>query len=574
MTHWYEMPDDQKDTWHWMGVSLSLAHTIGLHRNPANSSMDPQRQKLWKRIWWSTYTRDRLIALGMRRPTRVKDEDCDVPLPTIDDFDFKPLSPEVIQVLGDCELVHNVAHQKELATMFVEKAKLCLCISHVLSAQYSVLSHKFGGTTETTMMLVPKKAAAETCEVRNCDNELESWLASLPEAAQYRPPASSSLSNGEEVLHLHRALLKMIYYTTSSALHRPQVLPATPVPTVEAELQSLSRAKVRHAAVEITTIAQDLHVLDLTRYLPTTGVTVLLPAVIIHLLDIKSNDLSIRNSSLHRFYQCMQILSRLREIYASADFATSFLEAAIRKAGIQISTQVPTTTREKPTTINPAAARLDTLTPPPDTATEPVSNTDFIKPAVPSVPTFPVSDEPDLLFASTPPDSVGSENGSTQNVRTDTAVTDLFSTSDQQETSLTEFMNLAHDADITQNDLDALINFDDAGVDFFPAPEDGTGIDFGLPDGDGKLQLDINWMRDFGLNNMDSGCTGISNEDVKLQVPQDDGQDNQSPNQAPPVNVELGGGPGDLQPAMPETLSVPGGVEVGGDIAIKISACR
>ena len=575
------MPDDQKDTWHWMGVSLSLAHTIGLHRNPANSSMDPQRQKLWKRIWWSTYTRDRLIALGMRRPTRVKDEDCDVPLPTVDDFDFKPLSPEVIQVLGDCEMVHNVAHQKELATMFVEKAKLCLCISHVLSAQYSVLSHKFGGTTETTMMLVPKKAAAETCEVRNCDNELESWLANLPEAAQYRPPASSSLSNGEEVLHLHRALLKMIYYTTSSALHRPQVLPATPVPTVEAELQSLSRAKVRHAAVEITTIAQDLHVLDLTRYLPTTGVTVLLPAVIIHLLDIKSNDLSIRNSSLHRFYQCMQILSRLREIYASADFATSFLEAAIRKAGIQISTQVPPTAREKPTTINPVAARLDTLTPPPDTASEPAPNADFMKPPMPSIPTFPVADEPGLLFASTPPDSVGSENGSTQNMRNDSTTTNLFGASNE-ETSLTEFMNLAHDADITQNDLDALINFDDTGADLFPAPEDGTGIDFGLPDGDGKLQLDINWMRDFGLNNTDSlnnadsDSTGINNDDMKTKAPENDGQDHPSTTQGSAAKVELGvaevGGPGDQQPAMPETLGVPGGVEVGGDIAIKISA--
>ena len=590
MTHWYEMPDDQKDTWHWMGVSLSLAHTIGLHRNPANSSMDVQRQKLWKRIWWSTYTRDRLIALGMRRPTRVKDEDCDVPLPTIDDFDFKPLSPEVVQVLGDCEMVHNVAHQKELAIMFVEKAKLCLCISHVLTAQYSVLSHKFGGTTETTMMLVPKKAAAETCEVRHCDNELESWLTGLPEAAQYRPPATSSLSNGDEVLHLHRALLKMIYFTTSSALHRPQVLPATPVPTVEAELQSLSRAKVRHAAVEITNIAQDLHVLDLTRYLPTTGVTVLLPAVIIHLLDIKSNDLSIRNSSLHRFYQCMQILSRLREIYASADFATSFLEAAIRKAGIQLSTHVPPTTREKPTTINPAAARLDNLTPPPDTATtEPIPDPNFMKPSIPSIPTFHIPEEPDLLFASTPPHSVGSENGSTQNMRNDSITADMFgpladnnnnnnnnnnTQNDASEPSLTEFMNLAHDADITQNDLDALINFDDAGADLFGTADDGSGIDFGLPDGDGKLQLDINWMRDFNLANTDLDDTagGGGGGGMKLKTEFNhtgDGRDLQTTCPSPAGAVVEGGEPSDLRSSVPELSGVD---QVGEDLAITISA--
>src|SRR5438034_11190667 len=98
--------------------------------------MNPPRQRLWKRIWSSTYTRDRLIALGMRRPTRIKDKDCDVPMLTLDDFDIKPFPHEVVQMIGDCELLRNVAHQKDLAVMFIEKAKLCLCISHVLSAQY------------------------------------------------------------------------------------------------------------------------------------------------------------------------------------------------------------------------------------------------------------------------------------------------------------------------------------------------------------------------------------------------------------------------------------------------------
>jgi Fungal specific transcription factor domain. len=145
MTYWYETPDDQKDTWHWMGVSLSLAHTIGLHRDPGNSGMDLRRQRLWKRIWWSTYTRDRLIALGMRRPMRIKDDDCDVPMLTLDDFEFKTFPPEIVNMVGNCELLRNVNHQRELGLMFIEKAKLCLCVSHVLSAQYSVLSHKFGG---------------------------------------------------------------------------------------------------------------------------------------------------------------------------------------------------------------------------------------------------------------------------------------------------------------------------------------------------------------------------------------------------------------------------------------------
>jgi hypothetical protein len=477
MTYWYETPDDQKDTWHWMGVSLSLAHTIGLHRDPGTSGMSAGRTRLWKRIWWSTYTRDRLIALGMRRPMRVKDDDCDVPMLTIDDFEFKTFPPEVLNMLGDCELLDNLQDQRHLAMMFIEKAKLCLCVSRVLSAQYSVLSHRFGGTTETTMMLVPKKSSSETFQVRQCDEALEHWQANLPAEIQYQSssfkgPRSTGFSQAEESLVLHRALLRMIYLTTSSALHRPQVLPASPFPTVEAELQEVSRNKVRRAAVEITNIAQGLHRLNLTRYMPTAGVTVLLPAVIIHLLDIKSNDPSVRMGSLQRFYQCMRILQRLREIYASADFATSFLEAAIRKAGIQISVPGVDTTKQN-TAAPSSTARPRTITPPPDSLAQKIP--DLTYPDATSGFRIPETDG--MTFnAATPPHSNPSENGSTQNLNPN-ILHEGFDLSAHPDMSLNEFIDLANGAEVTQNDFDALINFDDAGADLFAA-EDSLDLDF------------------------------------------------------------------------------------------------
>ncbi|KAL5337792.1 fungal-specific transcription factor domain-containing protein [Aspergillus crustosus] len=479
MTYWYETPDDQKDTWHWMGVSLSLAHTIGLHRDPANSRMDIRRQRMWKRIWWSTYTRDRLIALGMRRPMRVKDDDCDVPMLTLDDFEFHPFSPEIVNMVGSSEILQSVTHQRELASMFIEKAKLCLCVSHVLSAQYSVLSHKFGGTMETTMMLVPKKSAAETFEVRRCDQELEDWLAHLPTEIQYSTAAPSKLSEAEEVLHSHRALLKMVYLTTSSALHRPQVLPAVPFPSMDTELQDISRNKVRFAAIEITNIAQDLHSLDLTRYFPTTGVTVLLPAVIIHLLDIKSSDPNVRMTSLQRFYQCMRILQRLREIYASADFATSFLEAAIRKAGIQL-TVPPQELQKRTSNTRNSSSRTNALTPPPDSLSQRIPDLTFPKSSSAGAATLNLVDEAQQAFASTPPASDGSENGSSNNINPNDH-RDAFAIPNIEETelSLSQLMDLANDAEVTQNDFDALINFDDAGADFFSS-ENGMDMAGGV----------------------------------------------------------------------------------------------
>ena len=180
MTYWYETPDDQKDTWHWMGVAISLAHTIGLHRNPENSTMEPRKKKLWKRIWWSCFMRDRLIALGMRRPTRVKDEDYDVPMLTESDFEIAPVAEHITVISPECSLAKDVEAQRQLAQMCIAKAKLCLCVSHVLSAQYSVLVRCQGmqgveGATRSSVMLFPKKLD-QTDEVRNCDMELSQWI--------------------------------------------------------------------------------------------------------------------------------------------------------------------------------------------------------------------------------------------------------------------------------------------------------------------------------------------------------------------------------------------------------------
>ncbi|KAI1415176.1 fungal-specific transcription factor domain-containing protein [Hypoxylon sp. FL1857] len=341
MTYWYETPDDQKDTWHWMGVAISLAHTIGLHRNPANTNMSPRKQKLWKRIWWSCFMRDRLIALGMRRPTRIKDEDFDVPMLDEHDFEIEPLADE-IQIIGpECTLVRDVLMQQELALMCIAKAKLCLCISHMLKAQYSVLirdKSRAENTTNSTMMLFPNKQLDNVESVNSCDLELLAWVQSLPACCQYRPLSTLDLKNGRATIAVQRNLLHMVYYTTISALHRPQFLPSSPThaPQTSAQAQDMSRTRVRDAAAQITRMVAELHTLRLEKYLPTTGVTVILPAMIIHLLEMKNPLPQPREIAMRGFKQCMKAMEKLRDIYAAADYAVAFLDAALRKAAIDL----------------------------------------------------------------------------------------------------------------------------------------------------------------------------------------------------------------------------------------------
>lgn len=102
----------------------------------------------------------------------------------------------------------------------------------------------------------------------------------------------------------------------------------------------MSRLRVRDAAMHITRMASELGHLRLEKFLPTTGVTVILPAMIIHLLEMKNPASDARDRATRGFRQCMRVMEKLREIYAAADYATGFLDAALRKAAIDINTNL------------------------------------------------------------------------------------------------------------------------------------------------------------------------------------------------------------------------------------------
>ncbi|SPQ21835.1 4c465d98-e665-4da4-9b99-69696795afe2 [Thermothielavioides terrestris] len=359
MTYWYETPDDQKDTWHWMGVAISLAHTIGLHRDPSKTPMIPRKQKLWKRVWWSCLMRDRLVALGMRRPTRIKSEDFDVPPLNEADFEIEALSEEN-QLLGpECALMRDVEMQRELAIMCIEKAKLCMFIGDMLKVQYSVLSRsgvRPEQTVNSTHMLLPNKNPENMQEVERVDKDLRDWFASLPECCQYRPLDSITVTDANKVLGVQRNLLHMIYHTTVSALHRPLFLPASPTegPSTPVEVQEMARKRVREAAEQITAMAAEMRQRGLERYLPTTGVTVILPAMIVHMLDTKSLDPATRAKAMLGLKECLIVMNNLRNIYAAADFATGFLDALLRRGMLGGPPQQPPQPQPQP---QPAAAR-------------------------------------------------------------------------------------------------------------------------------------------------------------------------------------------------------------------------
>lgn len=313
MTYWFGGPADVKDTWHWSGIAISLAQECGFHRDPSHLSISDADKRLRRRVWWSCYMRDRLIALGIRRPARLADDEASVPMLTLDDFDHigPGASPDV-------------------AATCVDLASLCVLIGRILHSQYSGLPTHPGGDL-TKFAVLPRPWHAREKHVAQLDCALEEWLQIRDPRSIYTPGNASSQRG---YLHLHQIQLQIIYLTAVGALHRPQVFCSAPAPAAPGRRES--RQKLRQAAGALNKLAFDLRSAGLMGYLFTSSVPAFLSAAIVHLLDVQSADEQTGSLSLGRFYHCVQVLQDLRAIYVSADAAVAFLETVLRMVDVNV----------------------------------------------------------------------------------------------------------------------------------------------------------------------------------------------------------------------------------------------
>ncbi|KPI41827.1 Cutinase transcription factor 1 beta [Cyphellophora attinorum] len=333
MSFEYEKWDKRRHTWYWSGLALSQAQSMALNSSSSAPSLPPETQMLHRRLWWSLYIRDRLIGLGLRRPMRIKDSDFDVKPLDMHAFDTSAFKIDFTTSAGQVYIQQdsNLAHLCALCC--IELAKLCVCIGHILSTQYTVL----GQRTEMTksMIVAPRPLEERLSSLSRCDEELRTWYEVLE--PQLRPFA---LSRGSDISkacsEVHWPILHMIYRTAIVVLHRPHMLQRQVGQIKDAAGQALSREKVKAAACTLTRITQTIYQQGHFHLLPTSAVSALLAASLAHLSTLKSSDEDARDASAYRFCQSSQLLQELRNTYASADSAVAFLGMTVRKAGLSL----------------------------------------------------------------------------------------------------------------------------------------------------------------------------------------------------------------------------------------------
>lgn len=138
--------------WAEVGSLVGISHDIGLNIDASDWDITIPEKRRRKRLWWAVYMQDKWAALTLGRPPYLNDEQHDVTMVQVSDFETAD-SP-----LSDKESV--------AARTFIAHARLAKILSGILSRLYSVKGVK----------QMRSIAVQEVCDVvSHFTQQLEAW---------------------------------------------------------------------------------------------------------------------------------------------------------------------------------------------------------------------------------------------------------------------------------------------------------------------------------------------------------------------------------------------------------------
>lgn len=298
---WYwEGPEDvTKNVFYWSRVATIVAQGSGMHRSVEGSQLSKADKRLWKRIWWTLFTRDRSVAVALGRPVHINLDDSDVEMLTEDDFleddDGRP-----------SEYPFDPVH----VHFFMQYVKLCEIMGLVLSQQYSVAA---------------KGRQRNPIDLTHSDMALADWLQNCPKTVYWEMPRH----------HFWSALLHSNYYTTLCLLHRAHMPPGGGNSRFPEDAAYPSRNIAFQAAAMITSIIENLSAHDQLRYCPAFIVYSLFSALIMHVYQMRSPVQTIQQVTQDRIRTCMTALKDVSTVWLVGKMVYTLFEAILGNRNLE-----------------------------------------------------------------------------------------------------------------------------------------------------------------------------------------------------------------------------------------------
>ncbi|KAI0132756.1 fungal-specific transcription factor domain-containing protein [Xylariales sp. AK1849] len=293
---WYwEGPEDvTKNVFYWSRVATIVAQGSGMHRTVESSQLSKADKRLWKRIWWTLFTRDRSVAVALGRPVHINLDDSDVEMLTEEDF-----------IEDESDFANAYPVDPVHVHFFLQYVKLCEIMGLVLSQQYSVAS---------------KGRQRNAIDLTHSDMTLADWLQNCPKTVYWEMPRH----------HFWSALLHANYYTTLCLLHRAHMPPNTNYPGRFPDDSSYpSRNIAFQAAGMITSIIENLSAHDELRYCPAFINYSLFSALIMHVYQMRSPVPSIQQVTHDRIRTCMAALKEVSRVWLVGKMVYTLFESIL-----------------------------------------------------------------------------------------------------------------------------------------------------------------------------------------------------------------------------------------------------
>ncbi|KAG7287786.1 Cutinase transcription factor 1 alpha [Staphylotrichum longicolle] len=264
---WYwEGPEDvTKNVFYWTRVATIVAQGSGMHRSVEGSQLSKADKRLWKRIWWSLFTRDRSVAVALGRPCHINLDDSDVEMLTEDDF-----------VEDDSDQASEYPPDPIHVQFFLQYVKLCEIMGLVLSQQYSVAA---------------KGRRHNPIDLTHSDMALADWLQNCPKLVYWEMPRHHFWFPDESVYP--------------------------------------SRNIAFQAAAMITSIIENLSARGELRYCPAFVVYSLFSALIMHVYQMRSPVPSIQQVTQDRIRTCMGALKDVSKVWLVGKMVHTLFESIL-----------------------------------------------------------------------------------------------------------------------------------------------------------------------------------------------------------------------------------------------------
>ncbi|KAH6994674.1 fungal-specific transcription factor domain-containing protein [Fusarium venenatum] len=323
--------DEVKGPWYWVNTAISMGYSIGLHRTSTTTDLPPRKRRHLTRLWWCCHVRDSVLSLGMDRPTRIKEQDFNVPMLEVADLESNVLIKRHSLLQHGQVGPFDKTKELESAELCVKKTRLSVLINQILELQAEAKSQQDEGEP------VPANNTHNLKSLHAVNASLRSWKRALPRSCYYRPLVGRNGEFGGRPVDVRRHLLHMIYYTALYTLHKPQSLPSSLHQFTGrnvSQSQEVSKSVVLESTDNITRLAAELNQHNMDCNLPVGAMTAVYPAISMHVLNMKSQSKEVRDRGLVGFRLCIRILNKMQTLYSAAEVTVSFLENVVSNASL------------------------------------------------------------------------------------------------------------------------------------------------------------------------------------------------------------------------------------------------